>query len=43
VRQHAIAAINLIQQAKQTVNEAGGTYNLLVAVYFPNGEIFSEV
>jgi hypothetical protein len=29
VRQHAIAAFNLVQQAKQTVNEAGGTYNLL--------------
>jgi hypothetical protein len=26
VRQHAIAALNLVQQAKQTVNEAGGTY-----------------
>ncbi|MBW4551792.1 MAG: DEAD/DEAH box helicase [Aphanocapsa sp. GSE-SYN-MK-11-07L] len=26
VRQHAIAAFNLVQQAKQTVNEAGGTY-----------------
>jgi T5orf172 domain len=29
VRQHAIAAFNLVQQAKQTVNETGGTYNLL--------------
>jgi superfamily II DNA or RNA helicase len=29
VRQHAIAALNLVQQAKQTVNEAGETYNLL--------------
>jgi hypothetical protein len=28
VRQHAIAALNLIQQAKRSVNEAGGTYNL---------------
>lgn len=28
VRQHAIAAVNLIQQAKRTVNEAGGPYNL---------------
>ncbi|MFM7546111.1 MAG: DEAD/DEAH box helicase, partial [Synechococcales cyanobacterium] len=27
VRQHAIAALNLVQQAKQAVNEAGGTYN----------------
>jgi superfamily II DNA or RNA helicase len=27
VRQHAIAAINLVQQAKQQVNEATGTYN----------------
>jgi Pseudomurein-binding repeat len=26
VRQHAIAAINFVQQAKQTVNEAGGMY-----------------
>lgn len=26
VRQHAIAAFNLVQQAKRTVNEAGGTY-----------------
>lgn len=26
VRQHAIAALNLVQQAKQAVNEAGGTY-----------------
>jgi hypothetical protein len=26
VRQHAIAALNLVQQAKQTVNEAGGIY-----------------
>jgi superfamily II DNA or RNA helicase len=26
IRQHAIAALNLVQQAKQTVNEAGGTY-----------------
>jgi superfamily II DNA or RNA helicase len=26
VRQHAIAALNLVQQAKRTVNEAGGTY-----------------
>lgn len=26
VRQHAIAALNLVQQAKKTVNEAGGTY-----------------
>ena len=26
VRQHAIAALNLVQQAKQSVNEAGGTY-----------------
>jgi hypothetical protein len=29
IRQHAIAAFNLVQQAKQTVNKAGGTYNLL--------------
>jgi superfamily II DNA or RNA helicase len=29
VRQHAIAAINLIQKAKQVVNEAGGTYSIL--------------
>lgn len=29
VRQHAIAALNLIQQAKQAVNEAGGTYSIL--------------
>jgi len=28
VRQHAIAALNLVQQAKRAVNEAGGTYNL---------------
>lgn len=27
VRQHAIAALNLVQQAKQRVNEAAGTYN----------------
>ncbi|NJN22467.1 MAG: DEAD/DEAH box helicase [Leptolyngbya sp. RL_3_1] len=26
VRQHAIAALNLVQQGKQTMNEAGGTY-----------------
>ncbi len=26
IRQHAIAALNLVQQAKYTVNEAGGTY-----------------
>lgn len=26
VRQHAIAALNLVQQAKQAVNEAGRTY-----------------
>ena len=26
IRQHAIAALNLVQQAKQTVNEVGGTY-----------------
>jgi superfamily II DNA or RNA helicase len=26
VRQHAIAALNFVQQAKQTVNEAGGIY-----------------
>jgi superfamily II DNA or RNA helicase len=26
VRQHAIAALNLVQQAKQTVNEPGGAY-----------------
>jgi superfamily II DNA or RNA helicase len=26
IRQHAIAALNLVQQAKRTVNEAGGTY-----------------
>ncbi len=29
VRQHAIAALNVIQQAKKAVNEASGTYNLL--------------
>ena len=28
IRQHAIAALNLVQQAKQTVNEKGGTYNV---------------
>ncbi|MEQ8960074.1 MAG: DEAD/DEAH box helicase, partial [Coleofasciculus sp. C2-GNP5-27] len=28
VRQHAIAALNFVQQAKQTVNEKGGTYNV---------------
>jgi hypothetical protein len=28
IRQHAIAAFNLIQKAKQTVNEASGNYNL---------------
>ncbi len=28
VRQHAIAALNLVQQAQQTVNEKGGTYNV---------------
>ncbi|MEA5464844.1 DEAD/DEAH box helicase [Leptothoe sp. PORK10 BA2] len=27
VRQHAIAALNLVQQAKHSVNEAGGIYN----------------
>uniref|UniRef100_UPI00334022E5 DEAD/DEAH box helicase n=1 Tax=Prochlorothrix hollandica TaxID=1223 RepID=UPI00334022E5 len=27
VRQHAIAALNLVQQAKNTVNEGGGTYS----------------
>lgn len=26
IRQHAIAALNLVQQAKKTVNESGGTY-----------------
>ncbi|NJK59947.1 MAG: DEAD/DEAH box helicase [Oscillatoriales cyanobacterium SM2_1_8] len=29
VRQHAIAALNLVQQAKQAVNEASGTYSIL--------------
>jgi hypothetical protein len=29
VRQHAIAALNLVQQAKRAVNEASGAYNLL--------------
>nr|WP_019499653.1 hypothetical protein [Pseudanabaena sp. PCC 6802] len=29
VRQHAIVALNLVQQAKQTVNESGGNYNIL--------------
>lgn len=28
VRQHAIAALNLVQQAKQTLNETGGTYKV---------------
>ena len=28
VRQHAIAALNLVQQAKNSVNEEGGTYNV---------------
>ncbi len=28
VRQHAIAALNLVQQGKKAVGEAGGTYNL---------------
>ena len=29
VRQHAIAALNLVQQAKHRANEAGGNYNFL--------------
>ncbi|GAP96120.1 DEAD/DEAH box helicase [Leptolyngbya sp. NIES-2104] len=28
VRQHAIAALNLVQQAKKTMNERGGTYTI---------------
>jgi len=28
VRQHAIAALNLVQKAKQTLNEKGGIYNV---------------
>ncbi|MEQ9669077.1 DEAD/DEAH box helicase [Coleofasciculus sp. G2-EDA-02] len=28
IRQHAIAALNLVQQAKQTLNEKGGTYKV---------------
>lgn len=28
VRQHAIATLNLVQQAKQTLNEKGGNYNV---------------
>jgi superfamily II DNA or RNA helicase len=27
IRQHAIAALNLVQQAKKTMNEGGGTYS----------------
>jgi hypothetical protein len=39
VRQHAIAALNLVQQAKRTVNEAGGTYTTNADATNPsNGE-----
>jgi superfamily II DNA or RNA helicase len=31
VRQHAIAALNLVQQAKHTVNEATGNYDFLLS------------
>jgi superfamily II DNA or RNA helicase len=37
IRQQAIAAFNLVQQAKQTVNEAGGTYNLLPSLDLGEG------
>jgi superfamily II DNA or RNA helicase len=36
VRQHAIAALNLVQQAKQTVNEVGGTYTANPSITDPN-------
>jgi superfamily II DNA or RNA helicase len=36
VRQHAIAALNLVQQAKQTVNEPGGAYTANPSVTDPN-------
>jgi superfamily II DNA or RNA helicase len=36
VRQHAIAALNLVQQAKQTVNEVGGTYTTNPSLADPN-------
>lgn len=36
VRQYAIAALNLVQQAKQTVNEAGGTYTTNADVTNPS-------
>ncbi len=36
VRQHAIAALNLVQQAKQTVNAVGGTYTIDPSVTDPN-------
>jgi superfamily II DNA or RNA helicase len=36
VRQHAIAALNLVQQAKQTVNEPGGAYTTNPSVTDPN-------
>ena len=39
IRQHAIAALTLVQQAKQTVNEAGGTYTTNANAINPsNGE-----
>jgi superfamily II DNA or RNA helicase len=39
VRQHAIAALHLVQQAKRTVNEAGGTYTTNADATNPsNGE-----
>ncbi len=39
VRQHAIAALNLVQQAKQTVNEASGAYTANPdAIGLSNGE-----
>jgi superfamily II DNA or RNA helicase len=37
VRQHAIAALNLVQQAKQAVNEAGVTYSLPLSPYLGEG------
>jgi superfamily II DNA or RNA helicase len=36
VRQHAIAALNFVQQAKQTVNEAGGIYTSTLDMTNPN-------
>jgi superfamily II DNA or RNA helicase len=40
IRQYAITALNLVQQAKKTVNESGGTYTTnLGATNFSDGEL----